>query len=301
MSSNPPPPVVSHSSDSVGSPNRVLVRLSSSLRSACSLAALLVLLVTTPPPLPLALDPPSPAADVPLLPTSFRSFFPRIGELFPRNPPSLPKRPLLHSSMSAPSVSPTSHPPCLIFMLTPTFFRVRPCYLYPCRRSSLPAASLHHLTSKPHPPAVSPTRSPTCASARLSAHPSSRALAVCAPVRTTHAPSHIPQFPSHAYFMRLPLLPRLVPSLRVRRSQVRPFLSTIFASPAPSLNVHAESLPCSPVVPLSAPPLLPPHRLSPSPHLHTASIRRVRNPPSDVCLRSSTWLHTTLILSLIHI
>ena len=116
-------------------------------------------------------------------------------------------------------------------MLTPTFFLVRPCYLYPFRLSSLPAASLHHLTSKPHPPAVSPTRSPTCASARLSAHPSPRALAVCAPVRTTHAPSHIPQFPSHAYFMRLPLFPRLAPSLRVRRSQVRPFLSTIFASP----------------------------------------------------------------------
>jgi len=35
---------------------------------------------------------------------------------------------------------------------------------------------------------------------------------------------------------------------------VRPFLSTIFATPVPSLHAHAEPLPCSPVAPLSAPP-----------------------------------------------
>ena len=39
--------------------------------------------------------------------------------------------------------------------------------------------------------------------------------------------------------------------------------------------------------PLSAPPFLPPHRPSSPPHLHTASIRRARNPHSDVRLRSS--------------
>jgi hypothetical protein len=80
----------------------------------------------------------------------------------------------------------------------------------PPRLSSLHTAPRHHLISTLPPSAAPATRTPMCAFAPLSAHPSPRALAVCATAGTTHVPSHTKPLPSHAELMRLPFPPRHV-------------------------------------------------------------------------------------------
>jgi hypothetical protein len=66
---------------------------------------------------------------------------------------------------SVPSSPPSSPPPLLLSMSTPSPFLVHPWYRYPLRLFSLPTASLHHLASIQPPSAASATHPPTCASA----------------------------------------------------------------------------------------------------------------------------------------
>ena len=136
--------------------------------------------------------------------------FTRLGRLFSHSPPSLPQRSLLSPIMSVHSSPPSSPPPLLLSMSTPSPVLVLPWYRYPSRLFSLHTAPLHHLISTPPPSAAPAARPPMCASAPLSAHPSPRAFAVCATVGTTHVPSHTKPLPSHANFMRVPFPPRHV-------------------------------------------------------------------------------------------